>query len=646
MPAKLSIPIFMSATLLLPAPALHPVLRPARAQTALPATPGALVCVTGKTLSINGTTEIPRGLFGVHATKLAPENVAKWGVEAVRIIDQNPSGAPVVPGRDSRVPAGAALVECFYDRYQPARLLHDPNWQSNLAGLGKRYGEAAKNSGREHWVEFWNEPYLNWAARPGVNYDGAFYDRTDTTPGTPMTIKGAATPTPFLVWDAPKLVAVNPQTGAVDYLATRYLPDVIEDRAPREGDEWKFRGQVTRRLELRAWGRDTTQLSHYSASQNALYYNQMFGPFARALKAANPDVKIIAGWGCHLQYDNWRGWDLLYKPLLDEHHELMDGLNEHHYGGDTRMVAGAYETVAAYAATKWNKTLKFYNTEAGGMLDPEQPGTSGKPTFIANNRAELEASMTYTLRDVLHLLAACPDKAVTRFAHEADANGDRFALELLQPLRGQLLETLPPSSRLWSVATRNGNELVLALWNDGRNARNVNLQMAAPAGFTLGAATRREVVTQGESLRVIESPFDARGAVQIGPRRAVVLRFGLTPILGALPIVRSAKWTQFYGPQILQKVEPGGVATVSVEVPAAALKNAKRARLRWVVEGQNAGVRAKWNGIALPVGESSSFIHDEIVDLASLRERNELEISCAPDAPGFQLDAASLFLEG
>lgn len=632
----------MSATLLLPAPAL----RQARAQTAMSATPGALVGVTGKTLAINGTTEIPRGLFGVHATKMSPENAAKWGVEAVRIINHNPSGAPLTPGRDERVPAATSLlVECFYDRYQPARLLHDANWQSNLAALGTRYGEEAKADKREHWVEFWNEPYLNWAARPGVNYDGAFYDRTDTTPGTPMTLKGATEPTPFLVWDAPKLVAVDPNSGVTDYLATRYLPDKIEDRAPREGDEWKFRGQTLRRLELRAWGRDTTQTSHYSARQNALYYNAMFGPFARALKQANPDVKIIAGWGCHLQYDNWRGWDLLYKPLLDEHHEWIDALNEHHYGGDTRMVAGAYETVAAYAKTKWNKTLKFCNTEAGGMLDPEQPGTNGKPTFKANNRAEMEASMTYDLRDILHLLAACPDKAQTRFAHEADANGARFALELLQPLRGQLLETLPTSPDLWSVAARNGNELVLTLWNDSHAARNLQLQMAAPAGFALGAATRREVVTDGESLRVIENRCDARDAVEIGPRRAVVLRFELKPTLGALPIYQSANWTQFYGPQILQKVEPGGVATVSVAVPAAALKNARRARVRWVAEGPIAGLRAKWNGAALPVGESSSYIHDEIVDVATLREHNELAISCAPGSPGFQLNAASVFID-
>lgn len=157
------------------------------------------------------------------------------------------------------------------------------------------------------------------------------------------------------------------------------------------------------------------------------------------------------------------------------------------------------------------------------MLDPEQPGNNGKPQFEAKTRADLEATMTYTLRDILHLLSASPDKALTRFAHMADKNGDRFALELLQPLRGELLESDTDSDTIWSVAALDGSNLNVAIWSDQPKTRRVKLAVAAPMGRQFTVGTRREVCPSGESLQVVESPETATGAdweklVEIGPR--------------------------------------------------------------------------------------------------------------------------------
>ena len=360
----------MSTATLIPTYArAQDVVRPPRAATG--------VFVTGRALEVNGVSQIPCGLFGVHATDLDEKTAREWGVELVRLIHHNPPAKPTRAGSRADVPANVGeVMDCFWDRYQPARLLHDKGWKANMETLGRAYGEAAKANPAPSLVEFWNEPYLNWATSPAVNYDGAFYDQTDTSIGSKMTLKGEAQPTEFLVWDKPKLVAVDPERNTVDYLASRYIPEKIEGRAPVAGDVWKFRNTLSRRLELRAWGRDTTQKSHYSAAQNSLWYCQMFLPFARALKETNPNVQIIGGWGCHLQDGNWDAWHTLYKPLLDEAYPYLDGLNEHHYGQDTRMVAGAYETVAAYAKTTWNKDLKFYNTEAAARSIPNSQATS------------------------------------------------------------------------------------------------------------------------------------------------------------------------------------------------------------------------------------------------------------------------------
>jgi hypothetical protein len=139
--------------------------------------------VTGRDLVINGVAELPCGLFGVHAAELSPERVADWGVEAVRLIQREPTGTP------DTSPAPFVL-DCLYDRYQAAVCLTRPDWDAHLRDLGRRYGAAAPvGQPGAHALEFWNEPYLNWAGNPGVNYDGGHYLGENPTAGEPMTTR-------------------------------------------------------------------------------------------------------------------------------------------------------------------------------------------------------------------------------------------------------------------------------------------------------------------------------------------------------------------------------------------------------------------------------------------------------------------------
>ena len=79
--------------------------------------------VTGRDLVINGIAEVPRGLFSVHAAQLDAERVEDWGVEGVRLLHLRPSGVP------GTTPAPFVL-DCYFDRYQPALSLIRPDWES------------------------------------------------------------------------------------------------------------------------------------------------------------------------------------------------------------------------------------------------------------------------------------------------------------------------------------------------------------------------------------------------------------------------------------------------------------------------------------------------------------------------------------
>ena len=199
------------------------------------------VTLSGRARDVNGQTQVPRALFGVHATPLSAQQRKDWGVEAVRLIERDP-GVPA-PLRPDGV---RYVIECFYDRYQPALIVRYADWEERLRRLARQYGEASRKLGRDPIVEFWNEPYLNWGVKPGVNYDGAFYRQEGRTVGAPMTLHYETTSSPYLVWGKQR-VAVLPDKNEVDYVASRYLPPELEN-----GAEFVWRGQKYR-IEERWW---------------------------------------------------------------------------------------------------------------------------------------------------------------------------------------------------------------------------------------------------------------------------------------------------------------------------------------------------------------------------------------------------------
>ncbi len=635
---------------------------------------GDAVVVGGRLRVVNGVDEVPRGLFGVHATPLTAERIAEWGVEAERRILFAPTGQPSA----SLAPM---LMDCLYDRYRPALQLSEPgSWAATLRRLGAHYAAAARpastavpsasneergtNSEQTYFVEFWNEPYLNWGTKPGVNYDGAHYDQAEPVAGQQMTIRGQAKPLAGMVWDGTRAVAVRQAGGPVDYVATRFLP---EDK--RVGEAWSWRGRDYL-VEERWWGRDSGQARWWAGPVNRELYQGMLAAFAAGFRSPGESVDrtdrtdrtdsidsrqssfgnppLVVGWGFHLNQDEWSAWEALHRPLIDLAHEWIDGYNEHHYGGDTRMVAATYETAHAYAMGRHGKRLGFYNTEAGGMLDPERPGVSLTRPEGEEVRRDLGA-FTYFVRDVVHLIDVCPDKAVTRFAHEAHQNGgEPLAFQMLKPLRGKLLEVVSPAAEVWAVASLAGDRLCLALFNDGAAARQVPLRLTAPEGtHFMGGSVARVVVESGAAgqdrlaMRQLEVAARSRRqqmSLALGRQELVVLTMRLSgaPELSGL---RRVVARQFVSADILLPLTPAA-KTLEIDLPGELLARAESATLRLVTQGWRGGEAVQVNGRKVDLGSGQGWIRDYPLDMSGLTERTRLTVG----GEGGRLCAASIFL--
>ncbi|NEO32682.1 MAG: hypothetical protein F6K36_20085 [Symploca sp. SIO3C6] len=631
---KISLPLLFSFSLVI-ASCLHSQV----------ASSAPTIHVTGQPLSVNGTTEVPVGLFGVHATPLTPKQQQEWGIESVRVIQPQPNSKPLLPGNHQSIPATVQMiVECFYDRYRPALILSQPNnWQRILSELGSNYGKASLNTGQVHHVEFWNEPYLNWAAKPGVNYDGRFYDQSNVAKGARVRIRNQQEFTEHLVWRR-GLWVLPADSNQPNYVAARYRPQGVG-----VGQSYQWRDRTYRVIET--WlARDTTQTHWFSGQQNRIFYEEMLAVFGKALKAANPKVQLVAGWGFHIHQDGWEGWRQLYKPLVDNFHQLLDGLNEHHYGGDTRVVTADYETVTAYTDRTYGKRLHFYNTEAGGMLDPERPD-SIRPRPEGSPLAQALGAMTYTLRDIVHVIDIAPDKAVARAAHEADKNGgDEYAFRLLRPLRGKLLYCTSPWSNLWCVASRNGNKMAVVLFNDSRGERQISLQVDAPNSNYFNGARRLSVHPRRDKqgLELVSNKLNLDKFSQKVSKFSQQLKLqgksGTTLVFDIADgdnNTQTVTLTQHFAEGILMKVSPEQPLELSISLPSEELARADRTRLKVVLPDYNGQGTVDINGTTVALEEGKWTVRQDI-DPSFLKTNTKLTFKTDEQAYGLWMVSIEL----
>ncbi|MFP4106568.1 MAG: hypothetical protein ACLFVU_10820 [Phycisphaerae bacterium] len=598
--------------------------------------------VTGEFIDINGHTKIPVGLFGVHAMKdLDARTIEDWGIEMTRVIHWNPGGGPTIPTEGGKLEGLEMVIDCQGDRYCPATVLTDPDYKAFFTRKGKEFARKCEQAGWTGWTEFWNEPYLNWASKSRINYQSKFYDASNATEGGPVTIKGQDEPVEHLRWRS-KLRAVSKRGEVHDNLK---LPEGAKPGDTFEAADKRAKHHYQRVKQTftvkKVWEvYDPTQVSWFSGKQNLEYYMWMFLPYAKAVKETNPDVQVIGGWGFHIYMSGWSAWRELYKPMIDRSIKYLDGVHEHHYGSDPRATAASYQVVLAYGMSVYDKWLHCYNTETSGKADPQMPGVTQKQLADAGLK-NAAAAHVYSLRDIMQMLARCPDVAASRAAHSPrsshwGAGGDEMTFKLLKDLRGRLVRVVSPDPELWIVAAVNDDQLVIAAFNDSRSEKLMDLSAAMPKGTRAGermtfTRVQPDLKAGKLELKTEQNPAatgDAKAAVKC--RTNLTGKSGLTiriPLTGKPAAGVQVRRTQHFAKGVLDSVKPGSPVTKTVKIPAGKLKNADAAGLKLVLMGA-AGAKLQLNGktIALP---SRSWINEIEIAPNLLRDTNTLQFTAA-----------------
>jgi hypothetical protein len=304
----------------------------------------------------------------------------------------------VFPGQlhPYRKAAEAFYIDCMGDRHFPATRVTARDWKEQISGLGREYAAKARQMGCEAVMEWWNEPYLDWARGGGAkNYKTSYYDESKAEEGGPVTIKATGEVFDLLRWkktDSGWRVYDPTQFGYFSGLANgRIYDDMIAALGPA----------------LKGEGAGCTCRRDDGKSGGGTWVGR------KCKRHASPGgVTLIAGWGFRWHEDHWAAWDLLYRPTIDRGIEWIDAICEHHYQGDTTAMAGSYEVLEAYAVTRHRKWLHIYNTECNDLLDAPARGvvdTPEKAKAATNYRR-----MTYNMRDILHMVLHEPDKAAGR----------------------------------------------------------------------------------------------------------------------------------------------------------------------------------------------------------------------------------------
>lgn len=646
--------------------------------------------VSGQYFAMNDTATIPAGLFGSF-------NLHKGCTEKYRLAQDRRihhtgiSGEPVCGNRITHM-----MINTIGDRVRPSPRLTCSDWENVCREYGRQFGKKALESGFTTYVEYWNEAYLNWANRNRANFNPSFYDEAQAREGGAVHIRHDGSQAPHLRWtknyDVPEwqwcsrrdwrrgrdasgrtysAVHAPPYKGMQDVYGGEWHPESHPPEDIADGEKYKVND-----IELTAFTPwhiyDETQFTFWSGLGQLKMYIEPMLAFGEALKAVNPAAVFIVGWGMRPCEDHWAAWKLIYKPVVDAAIHIADGVADHDYGGDPRRLAANYEVLTQYGMVEHNKWLYGYNTETAMGTDPE---AYPEAEVVSGGTLADVAKRIWTSRKIMHALRYVPDKArsFSHFGHGGgwfSDTGEGIALMVMRNLRGRMLHVENEDPDVYIVAAIDGTdplnprpedmcdgqELVVAVLNDQLEAREVDIRITAPSGTSFSKVTIREPAIKQDMQIMAESEVSADSADAHRFRRLMPSRH--LAVL-SLPLRGNAETTsaavrvrQFFGGEILQQTSFTKEAVFHIAVDSHVLKNAFKARLRFVVErlsNDEGIVSINGSKYALPgaIGpENSPYIREIKLALDDLKMENDIVFGVSEKRfAGYLVASASLLLE-
>jgi hypothetical protein len=656
------------------------------------------VRVTGQLLSINGTDTLPAGVFGAFnlGTMRNPESgemqkrTDRYRLAMDKTIDFSMYGSAPAYGSEMT----PMIVKSVGDRTQVSRRLEDADWERKYQQSGTALGEAVVADGRTAYIEFWNEPYLNWANDNRVNFDPKFYNVNEAEEGGVVKIRHDGEVMPHLKW--------TKEFGAPGWNWTRaglqewrrgkdgegkmplweharpyktphhiWRRNVQESNPPnsvKDGETYTVNGKTY--TAFTPWHiYDETQFTYWSGEGMLKPYIDPLLVYATAAKAVAGDkVQIIAGWGNRPSEDHWAGFTMLYKPTIDAAIEVIDGYNDHDYGSDPQLMAANYEVVTGYAQSRYGKWLYAYNTETASNADPQAVGE----VKVSGDAHKFQ----WVSRKIATLLDLSADKcrALAHFGVGGgfwSDGGEGVAMDLMRNLRGRLVYTQDPLHDLIVVSAIDGTdpmaprpedlpdrqELVTLLLNDSSDVRKIALQVVPPVGTQFVDGTIRRGVPDWETGKPVldektlpVTPEVYRLELSLEPKVPYILTLGLNGKVDVDAPVQVTQ-TQTFGDEFVQPVTPESHVSMAIEV--ANPKAVGRAYLRFVADHIRPGeADVVINGVRIALPEvvapenASLVVQIPLPDTVELQEKNAVSFLIRdPKQAGFLLGSASLIVE-
>jgi hypothetical protein len=665
-----------------------------------PRTPAA-VNVSGRMLAVNGTTMLPAGVFGAfHVPKATWD---RYRLTLTRSMDHGGvfAGAPAAPKPGRQFP-----MYTLGDRGVPSPVLSDPQgWKAKLTAAATAAATKTKEAGGGAVLEFWNEPYLNWANKNRVAFDPRFYDTSGQAEGAPVKLKNGSA-MPHLKWtQKPENIPAIPRehwrrgrdaSGKMLSLLhepphwerqtrVNWRPETHPPKDVADGQTYTVTvktKQGEEKLELTAFTPwriyDETQFTFWSAKGMARLYNEPMVAVGEAFKAVDPAAFYIIGWCSRPIEDHFAAWELAYKPSIDAAGKLADAVNDHDYGGDPLRMEASAELVAAYSATAIGKMLASINSETSAAPDPEAyPGAKQDPAQMDGSKYR------FALRKIVSGLARQPDKMVG-YAFFGDGEGpsksyfspggEGVAFDLLMQLRGRLVQATANDAELRVVAAVDGTDpmnprpealgagpvLTVAVLNDGLAPREASIDIAAPAGtaFIAGAKVLRGTDPAGRPA-VVAADHQASGTAtrwsgSIPSHDAVVLQLPLdkAPAPG-VQAQRLAAFSPLTAHLVTREKPYRADVAASADFVALAKRPGARAWLRLAVENLAAGEAvAVIGGQRLPIpavvaSDNGSWLVELPLPVSAVAATMPLAVEIVDPArtAGVRLAAATVYVE-
>lgn len=646
------------------------------------------VHTTGRLIDVNGTTMLPAGIFGGF-------NLAKDSHKKYRLAMNRRIGGFGSVAKDGEV---ETLLNCYGDRGSAPSILRDPKWELNLRIQATTAAEAAKKTGKDYFVEWWNEPYLNWSNDNRGIYDPLFFNYKDAAEGAPVLLKTDGSTCPHLIW--------TKKIDEIPYIWTKgrytkdgrdnlrrgktakgeevsshappfykqgrgpYLPESFPPKDVKDGETYKAMVGKTE-VELTAftpfWPVDVTQFTFWSAKGANRFYNEPMMVAGKALKAVKPDTVFLAGY-CHRpSEDHWDAFRLEYQSILDVGHEIVDGITDHDYGGDAIKMPSSYEFITAYSMTRYNKWITSWNTECASAPDPSVHGEG------SGGSAD-QKKFSWSARKLVHTLATVPDKgrSIAWFGggpkYFSDG-GEGVLFTMLMNLRGRLVQVQTGDPLLYAVSSIDGTdpknprpevlgpgkELVTAIFNDHVTKRAVDLHFDAPTGTSFTSVTLREPILKEDcTIEVKETTETIKGTshnlkAEIAAKNLIAVSFRLSGEIGEKA---QTTYKQNFSHEVLVQVTPDKPSKQIIQIKPDDLKTAKRATIRLVVERLSDGegvVTLNGKDIPLPKAvtpENVPLLREFAIDVANLKDVNELIFKVTgPQFAGYEIACNSIQLE-